>query len=251
MSQAGLINAVESTPSIPTEFDADIGIAIPVANVLNILGGTNISTSASGNTITIDATGGGDVVGTPPSTDNAIARYDGITGLLIQNSNVVITDSGAVQAISGTSLEPSFSYTGDSDTGLYNNAAGQQTITCNNTDIFTWTQFGVSTLKLFNFYSGYTQNYVTPGGYPYSVSDGSACTVLVDSSSSRTINLPNSPSDGRVFFIKDAGGLAGTNNITVTTPGGVVLIDGAATYTMNVNYGSLTVQWVGTKYVVI
>ena len=39
--------------------------------------------------------GGGDVVGAASSTDNAIARFDGITGKLLQNSsNVVITDSG-------------------------------------------------------------------------------------------------------------------------------------------------------------
>ncbi|KKM93162.1 hypothetical protein LCGC14_1211260 [marine sediment metagenome] len=36
--------------------------------------------------------GGGDVVGTPPSTDHAIARYDGVTGLLIQNSPGVTID---------------------------------------------------------------------------------------------------------------------------------------------------------------
>jgi len=36
--------------------------------------------------------GGGDVVGTPPSTDHAIARYDGVTGLLIQDSSGVTID---------------------------------------------------------------------------------------------------------------------------------------------------------------
>ncbi len=36
--------------------------------------------------------GGGDVVGTPPSVNNTIARYDGITGLLIQGSGVDIDD---------------------------------------------------------------------------------------------------------------------------------------------------------------
>lgn len=38
----------------------------------------------------------GNVVGTPPSVDNAIARYDGITGLLIQNSTVIVTDAGGL-----------------------------------------------------------------------------------------------------------------------------------------------------------
>ncbi len=36
--------------------------------------------------------GGGNVAGTPPSTDHGISRYDGITGLLIQDSGVTIDD---------------------------------------------------------------------------------------------------------------------------------------------------------------
>jgi len=34
--------------------------------------------------------GAGDVVGTPPSTNNAVAKYDGTTGIKIQNSGVII-----------------------------------------------------------------------------------------------------------------------------------------------------------------
>ena len=45
--------------------------------------------------------GGGNVVGTPPSTDNAVARYDGITGLLIQNSLATISDTGTVNIPAG------------------------------------------------------------------------------------------------------------------------------------------------------
>lgn len=44
--------------------------------------------------------GGGDVVGATSSTDNAIARFDGTTGKLVQNSNVVIADNGST-TISG------------------------------------------------------------------------------------------------------------------------------------------------------
>lgn len=36
----------------------------------------------------------GNVMGTPPSTDNAIARYDGATGFVIQNSTILIDDDG-------------------------------------------------------------------------------------------------------------------------------------------------------------
>ena len=43
--------------------------------------------------------GSGDVVGTPPSTNNAIARYDGITGLLLQNSVGILSDDGALSGL--------------------------------------------------------------------------------------------------------------------------------------------------------
>lgn len=42
--------------------------------------------------------GSGDVVGPSSATDNAIARYDGTTGKLIQNSLAIIQDGGAIQA---------------------------------------------------------------------------------------------------------------------------------------------------------
>jgi hypothetical protein len=43
-----------------------------------------------------DGAGTGDVIGPASSTDNALARYDGTTGKLLQNSTVVITDAGNV-----------------------------------------------------------------------------------------------------------------------------------------------------------
>ena len=41
--------------------------------------------------------GGGDVVGAVSSTDNAIARFDGVTGKVVQNSNVTIDDVGRIK----------------------------------------------------------------------------------------------------------------------------------------------------------
>lgn len=40
----------------------------------------------------------GNVIGTPPTVDNAIARYDGVTGLIIQNSDIIIDDDGNLDA---------------------------------------------------------------------------------------------------------------------------------------------------------
>ncbi len=58
MSQAGEINVVQNHPEIPTQFDADVGFAVPVANILNIFGAGGTTTSASGNTVTITSSGG-------------------------------------------------------------------------------------------------------------------------------------------------------------------------------------------------
>lgn len=64
----------------------------------NISAGTGISVTNGAGSITITNTSpslGGDVVGPASATDNAVARYDGTTGKLIQNSAVTIGDDGA------------------------------------------------------------------------------------------------------------------------------------------------------------
>lgn len=63
-----------------------------------------------------------------------------------------------------------------------------------------------------------------------------------------SILLPNAPSSGRVFIVKDKVGLAAASNITVTTVGGAVTIDGATTYVMNTAYESAEFIFNGTSY---
>jgi hypothetical protein len=61
--------------------------------------GTGISTSGTYPNFTITNTSpsaGGDVAGPASSTDNAITRFDGTTGKLIQNSTVTLDDNGNV-----------------------------------------------------------------------------------------------------------------------------------------------------------
>ena len=63
-----------------------------------------------------------------------------------------------------------------------------------------------------------------------------------------TIRLPNAPVTGSRFYVKDSTGGAATSNISVTTVGGAVTIDGQTTYTMNINYQSISLIFDGTSY---
>jgi hypothetical protein len=46
-------------PTVATQYTENTGVAVPAANNLNVLGGTGITTSGSGNTILINVVNGG------------------------------------------------------------------------------------------------------------------------------------------------------------------------------------------------
>jgi hypothetical protein len=61
--------------------------------------GSGVTITNGGGSITIAASGGtGDVVGPASATDNAITRYDGTTGKLVQTSLVTVADDGSITA---------------------------------------------------------------------------------------------------------------------------------------------------------
>ncbi len=79
--------------------------------------------------------GGGDVVGPGSATDNAVTRFDGTTGKLLQNSGVIVDDSnnvtgvvnitptGVLLSADGNASNPSISFAADVNTGIYRSAA--------------------------------------------------------------------------------------------------------------------------------
>lgn len=94
--------------------------------------------------------------------------------------------------------------------------------------------------------------YVESAVTPYIVSTANNVIGIDCSGAIKTVHLPNAPTTaGTSWTIKDYTGNCAINNITLTTPGGAVLIDLAATYLMNIAYASVTVVWTGTKYIVI
>lgn len=54
-----------------------------------------------------------------------------------------------------------------------------------------------------------------------------------------TLDFPNAPTANKVWIVKDRTGSSGTNNITITTPGGTVTFDGGTTYTIKTNYEAI------------
>lgn len=73
------------------------------------------------------SSGGGDVVGPGSSTDNAVARFDGTTGKLLQNSVVIISDLGAVTGV--TDLTASGTVRANTSFVLEETGVGTDTIT--------------------------------------------------------------------------------------------------------------------------
>lgn len=63
-----------------------------------------------------------------------------------------------------------------------------------------------------------------------------------------TILLPDAPTTGRVYVVKDIGGIADINNITISTVGGSVAIDGLTTSVMNTEFQSVQLLFNGTEY---
>jgi hypothetical protein len=80
------------------------------------LGNLNFASGTNGQAIVKSGAGyafatlsGGDVVGTAPSVNNTVVRWDGVTGKLIQGSVVSISDTGSIQAASEISFNGSTS----------------------------------------------------------------------------------------------------------------------------------------------
>ncbi len=95
------------------------------AAINSAIAGTNI-TYTSG-VLSVGAGGGlGDVTGPASSTDLAIARWDGATGKLLQDSSVTLTSGGTISNVfvirsseTATQSTPPYSFTGRTGDGLF------------------------------------------------------------------------------------------------------------------------------------
>jgi hypothetical protein len=96
--------------------------------------------------------------------------------------------------------------------------------------------------------SGRVVKTTVPGAYPYTTLT-TDYVILVDTGAARTINLIATPDTGRTYRIKDNVGTGAAFNITITPAAGT--IDGAASYVVNTNWGSVDVVYQGTSWRVL
>jgi len=109
MSQAGILNTSGGPvpPIVATSYVTDAGIAVPAANILNVLGGNNIGTTGVGNTITINVN----------DTTNHAVQIGNASGSLTSigvgtNGQVLIGATGADPAFANlTSPDNSITFT--------------------------------------------------------------------------------------------------------------------------------------------
>lgn len=94
---------INADGSLATEYDADIGSAIPSGNILNIIGGPHVQTTGSGNTITIEAAG---TIAVSVHTDsgNAVPSGGVLNVFGLAGHNISTSGSGNTVdiAVSGT-----------------------------------------------------------------------------------------------------------------------------------------------------
>jgi hypothetical protein len=93
-----------------------------------------------------------------------------------------------------------------------------------------------------------TFHYVNTAGPVYVVAAGDNFISVDCSANVVTVQLPNAPAVGRSYLVKDRTGSAAAFNITETTVGGVILIDGAATFVMNTAFETAGFLFNGASY---
>ena len=92
---------------------------------------------------------------------------------------------------------------------------------------------------------------ITFADSPYTVLSTDSFIGVNSSGGAVTIFLPDFPTVGKTFIVKDDSGNAAANNIMISTVSGLDSIDGATSFTMNTNLQSAQFIYasLGTYYV--
>lgn len=244
-----------------TTANTDAGAAMTLANALTFAGGSNINTSGAGHTVTINL----DNSIVVPGTITAGTGITSTTGNIIASAGSLIAGLGVVAATTVTA-----------GVGMTISGFGAGVLQTNGAGVFSsnngtngqvligggaapiWTSItpganiaivnGANSITISANTGAETIRYTGVSTTPYVVL-GTDDYLGVDTSVlAITIELPNAPATGRIFIVKDSNGNALTNNITVTTVGGAVDIDGSTSQIISSDYQSIQVIFNGTFY---
>lgn len=244
--------------TVATTFDTDSGTATPVGNILEVLGGTNVTTMGAGNTITINATAAGieTLHGNTGTATGSDVNIEGVNNITVTGDNV---DTLSISVTGTTNHALQIGNAGGSLTSLGVATDGQipigstgadpvlATITAG-TNITVTNAAGSITIAANAVSATFNYTAVNFAASPYSATATDFYLGVDATGGAVTIRLPNAPVTGRSFVVKDNAGIAATNNITVTTVGGVVNLDGATSFVMNTNYEAAQFMFNGAAY---
>jgi hypothetical protein len=168
------------------------------------------------------------------STDNAIARFDGITGGVIQNSVATLSDAGALAGVTSLTVD-SLNLDGDTITG------GTSTIGLGTNIVET------TASKILNGRSVFSPADISTSGSNVTITPGANKTLKLTNASLTSIDLIDSTVDGQEVILINATGNdvvvnnnIGANGILTGTGSSVTLKNGAA---FSFTYNNTTSRW--------
>jgi hypothetical protein len=256
---AGTGISYDNTTGVVTNAAPDQIVALTGA------GTTTVSGTYPNFTITSADSKVGDVVGPASATDNAIARYDTTTGKLIQNSLVIVDDTGSVTGVNSLTAE-SLTVNNNATLGSSNTDTldvNARITTDLDPNVNNAKDIGTSGRNWRDGFFGrtvYTVNLELTGTASFDGAQGTNGQVLT---SAGTGNTPTwtTPTTGTVTSVAATAGtgisITGspittscTLNITNTAPDQVVSLTGAGTTSISGTYPNFTVtsndQFTGT-----
>lgn len=246
------------------------GALSPTAGNWNILGTstaagtTPVQTAGSGSTLTVQVQKAQAIASTN-ATNVGLAAFINTQFAVDANGFVTLNGSGVGETITGTTggaLSPSSgnwnilaSSTAAGTTPIQTSGSGstltiqvQKAQAIASTDAtkvglaaFNSADFTVDANGFVTAVSGTAITYtnVNHAASPYTVLAADEYISVDCSGGVVTLKFPNAPTALRNWIIKDRTGSSSTSNISITTVGGSVTIDGQTTYTIDSNYAAI------------
>jgi len=245
-------NPAYSTATYPSTTTINQILYSSSSNVVAGLATANqgvLTTGTTGIPVITSLAGNGELIIGSTAGAPAAATLTAGTGISITNgsNSISIAVNGSVvgETITGQSggaLSPTAGNWNINGNGV----SGSGTSTAGN----IYTTGSGSTLTINSTQAQFMTNYtqVLIGASPYTVLATDYYISCVSSGGAITLKLPNAPTTNRLFIIKDQSGNASVDNISITTVGGSVTIDGQTTYKIAGNYGAVQLLFNGTSY---